>query len=122
MAPAGQGAEEGNRDGALEFRGCQAITPETENSTHYFFAHPHNFSIDQPEVTRSIHQSVVSAFDEDRAIITAQQRNLALDPDFKMVPFGVDAALNQFRWIVNRRLEQEAREAREAQPPAPARP
>ena len=122
MAPAGQGAEEGNRDGALEFRGCQAITPETENSTHYFFAHPHNFSIDQPEVTRSIHQSVVSAFDEDRAIITAQQRNLALDPDFKMVPFGVDAALNQFRWIVNRRLEQEAREAQEARPPAPARP
>ena len=62
---------------------------------------------------------MVSAFDEDRAIITAQQRNLALDPDFKMVAFGVDAALNQFRWIVNRRLEQEAQEAR---PEALARP
>lgn len=108
MAPAGTGAPEGNRDGAIEFRGCQAITPETENSTHYFFAHPHNFSIDKPEVTRSIHRSVVSAFDEDRAIITAQQKSLAAAPDFKMIPFGIDAALSQFRWVVARRLEEEA--------------
>jgi len=110
MAPAATGAQEGNREGAIEFRGCQAITPETENSTHYFFAHPHNFSIDKPEVTRSIHEAVVSAFDEDRDIITAQQKSLSLAPDFKMLPFGIDAALNQFRWAVSKRLEQEATE------------
>ena len=119
MAPAGQGAEQGNRDGAIEFRGCQAITPETENSTHYFFAHPHNFAIDQPEVTRSVHQSVVDAFDEDRAMITAQQKSLALAPDFKFVPFAMDAALSQFRWLVNRRLEEEAAEATAAAAAAP---
>ena len=110
MAPTGQGAQEGKREGAIEFRGCQAITPETENSTHYFFAHPHNFSIDKPDVTRSIHDSVVAAFDEDRDIITAQQKSLALAPDFKMVAFGIDSALNQFRWIVARRIEEEAQE------------
>lgn len=108
MAPTGTGAPEGRRVDAAEFRGCQALTPETENSTHYFFAHPHNFAIDQPEVTRSIHQSVVAAFDEDRDIITAQQRSLALAPDFKMIPFSIDAALSQFRWVVARRLEEEA--------------
>ena len=118
MAPTGQGAQEGNRDGAIEFRGCQAITPETENSTHYFFAHPHNFSTDKPEVTRSIHQAVVDAFDEDRDIITAQQKSLALAPNFKMVAFGIDAALNQFRWQVTRRLEEEAAEAAQAGPVA----
>jgi phenylpropionate dioxygenase-like ring-hydroxylating dioxygenase large terminal subunit len=108
MAPTGTGAQEGRRIDAAEFRGCQALTPETENSTHYFFAHPHNFAIDQPEVTRSIHQAVVAAFDEDRDIITAQQRSLALAPDFKMIPFSIDAALSQFRWVVARRLEEEA--------------
>lgn len=121
MAPAGTGAAEGRREGAIEFRGCQAITPETEHSTHYFFAHPHNFSIDEPEVTRSIHESVIKAFDEDRDIITAQHRSLSLAPDFKMVPFGIDAALNQFRWLVNRRLVEEAAEqadARAASAPA----
>jgi vanillate O-demethylase monooxygenase subunit len=107
MAPAGTGAREGTRVDAAEFRGCQALTPETENSTHYFFGHPHNFAIDQPDITRSIHQSVVDAFDEDREIITAQQKNLALDPDFEMSPFGIDSALSQFRWAVKERLENE---------------
>lgn len=120
MAPAGSGATEGRREGAIEFRGCQAITPETADSTHYFFAHPHNFSIDQPEVTRSVHESVVRAFDEDRRIITAQQRSLALAPDFKMIPFGIDAALNQFRWIVARALEQESQERTAVASPAAA--
>jgi vanillate O-demethylase monooxygenase subunit len=110
MAPTGTGAREGSRVDAAEFRGCQAITPETANSTHYFFAHPHNFAIDQPEVTASIHQAVVTAFDEDRDIITAQQNSLVLAPDFKMVPFAMDAALSQFRWVVQQRLKQEAAE------------
>ncbi|CAB3726987.1 aromatic ring-hydroxylating dioxygenase subunit alpha [Paraburkholderia rhynchosiae] len=112
MAPTGTGAPEGTRVNAAEFRGCQALTPETENSTHYFFSHPHNFAIDQPEVTRSIHQSVVDAFDEDREIITAQQKNLALDPTFRMTAFGIDSALSQFRWVVDRQLAEE-REARQ---------
>ncbi|ORC49095.1 LysR family transcriptional regulator [Burkholderia sp. A27] len=107
MAPTGTGAPEGVRVGAVEFRGCQALTPETENSTHYFFAHPHNFSLDQPDVTRSIHQAVVDAFDEDRDIVTAQHRNLTLDPGFRMMAFGIDAALSQFRWAVNKRIEEE---------------
>jgi vanillate O-demethylase monooxygenase subunit len=109
MAPIGTGAQEGARVDAAEFRGCQALTPETENSTHYFFAHPHNFAIDQPEITHSIHQAVVDAFDEDRDIITAQQKNLSLDPTFKMMPFGIDAALSRFRWVVNQRLEEESK-------------
>lgn len=107
MAPAGSGAPEGERGGAAEFRGCQALTPESAGSTHYFFAHPHNFLIDRPEVTASIHQSVITAFDEDRAIVQAQQRNVALDPDFKMVSLGIDAALSQFRWLVTRAIEAE---------------
>lgn len=50
----------------------------------------------------------MAAFDDDREIITAQQRSLALVPDFKMIPFSIDAALSQFRWVVAHRLEEEA--------------
>ncbi|TKC92590.1 aromatic ring-hydroxylating dioxygenase subunit alpha [Trinickia terrae] len=107
MAPAGTGAREGTRVDAAEFRSCQALTPETEHSTHYFFSMPHNFAIDQPEVTDSIHQSIVEAFAEDSAIIHAQQKNLALDPSFRMMAFGIDSALSQFRRIVDQRLEEE---------------
>ena len=107
-APTGTGAPEGRRVDAAEFRGCQALTPETENSTHYFFSQPHDFSIDQPEVTDSIHAFILRAFQEDKDMILAQQRSLALAPDFQMVPLAVDSALAQFRRLVERRLQQEA--------------
>lgn len=107
MAPTGTGAAEGKRDNAAEFRGCQALTPETENSTHYFFCHPHNFAIDQPDVTASIHQSVVVAFEEDRRMITAQSRSLDLKPDFNMIPIRADRALGLFRSLVKKTADGE---------------
>lgn len=58
---------------------------------------------------------MVTAFDEDRDIVTAQQRSLGLAPDFKMIPFSIDAALSQFRWVVERRIAEEAEQARERQ-------
>ena len=110
MVPAGQGQaarDTGVRENALEFRGRQAVTPETENSTHYFFAHPHNFLIDQPEVTRAIMKNIAIAFEEDRGIITAQARNMALDPDFQMLPMAADLGLTQFRRVVQQLLDAE---------------
>ena len=105
--PAGTGALDGARDGAVQFRSCQALTPETENSTHYFFAFPHDFSIDDPSVTESLHNDVLVAFEEDRQIINGQQRILDLDPDFKMQPLGIDAALSQFRWVMEKLIKQQ---------------
>ncbi len=111
MSPTGTGATEGKRVDAAEFRGCQALTPETENSTHYFFCHPHNFAIDQPEVTASVHQSVVVAFEEDRTMVTAQSRSLSLKPDFKMIPIRADRALGIFRAQVQKTIDAERGEA-----------
>lgn len=110
MCPAGTGAREGQRVDPAEFHGCQALTPETEKSTHYFFAHPHNFAIDQPEVTASIHQSVVDAFKEDREMVSAQARSLELNPDFQMKPIRADQALGIFRALVNKLVKEEQQE------------
>jgi vanillate O-demethylase monooxygenase subunit len=84
------------------------LTPETETSTHYFFAHPHNFAIDRPEVTESVHQSVVVAFEEDRTMIRAQARSLELKPDFDMIPIKADNALGRFRFLVDKMIRDEA--------------
>ena len=119
MAPAGTGAPEGNRVDAAAFRGCQALTPETEKSTHYFFCHPHNFAIDRPEVTASIHQSVVEAFEEDRRMITAQSRSLDLKPDFKMLPIRADRGLGHFRALVKKAIEDETDAVTAASTPLP---
>jgi phenylpropionate dioxygenase-like ring-hydroxylating dioxygenase large terminal subunit len=111
MNDVGSGAKQGNRAGAAQFHGCQALTPETASSTHYFFAHPHNFAIDQPQVTASIHQSVVDAFAEDRAMITAQAASLAQNRNFKMTGIRADEALVKFRRLVETMLSEERKQA-----------
>ena len=40
-------------------------------------------------------------------MITAQARNIAVDPQAPMLPLAMDAALVQYRRIVQRRLEAE---------------
>jgi vanillate O-demethylase monooxygenase subunit len=107
MMPAGTGGQDVHRDRALAFRGCQALTPETGTSTHYFFGHPHNFLIDRPEVTDEIHAGLLQAFEEDRVMISAQQRNLAAVRDFTMVPFAMDLALTQFRRVIDEMIAAE---------------
>jgi len=106
--PVGMGGEGGSRDGAIEFRSCQAVTPETSRTTHYFYAQPHNFDIHDSVLTDKIHGVLDTAFEEDRRIISGQTRMLAFDPQFKMVPLGVDAALSQYRWVLDRLIKQEA--------------
>lgn len=101
-AATGTGAPEGRRVDAAEFFGCQAVTPETNGSSHYFFQQSHNFSLDDPAITRGLTDSVLAGFDEDRQIILAQQRSLDLRPDFPMLGLRMDSALGLFR----RKLEQ----------------
>jgi phenylpropionate dioxygenase-like ring-hydroxylating dioxygenase large terminal subunit len=106
-APVGSGATEGQREHAVQFRSAQALTPETENSSHYFFSQAHNFAIDDPTVTDRLHGEIVAAFKEDWDMIHAQHASLALDPQFKMMPLPVDNALGHFRWLVNQKLKAE---------------
>ncbi|SEF99347.1 aromatic ring-hydroxylating dioxygenase subunit alpha [Marinobacterium lutimaris] len=110
MQPTGHGAKEGNRYAAAEFRSTQALTPETEESTHYFFAQPHNFAIDRPDVTDAIHQSVIKAFEEDRDMIQAQNDFLKMNTDFEMISIGADSALSYFRWLVSKTIKEEQEE------------
>lgn len=90
------------RDGAIEFRRCQAVTPERENASHYFFAQPRNFDRDKPEVSEALFKSVLRAFEEDRQIITAQARRVAADGSFEPLPCALDSALMQFRQLMAR--------------------
>lgn len=97
------------RPGALEFRSCQAITPETDSSSHYFYANPRNFAQDDERVTEQIYQNVQTAFEEDRIMIEAQSQRLSQAGTPTMTPILADAGLTQFRRLMVRRLQQEQR-------------
>ncbi len=94
--------------GEVELHSCQTLTPETENSTHYFFQQGHRTGQGDSELAASMFQMLIRAFDEDRDMIGAQSARLALAPDFKMFPLHLDSALTRFRRLVDREIERDS--------------
>lgn len=105
------GKAEDDLEGALLFNSTQALTPETEHSTHYFFMQAHNFALHDHTITESIYQSLCTAFEEDRRIIEAQAKLIRSTPTEPMLPIQADAALQQFRWLVQRAHQAEVADA-----------
>jgi len=106
-APTGTGAPEGNRIDAAQFFGCQAVTPETAKTSHYFFQQSHGFALDDASVTENLRTSVLAGFQEDKAIILAQQSILDLNPNAPMLAMRMDVALASFRAMLMRAIADE---------------
>jgi vanillate O-demethylase monooxygenase subunit len=96
---------------AVQLHSCQTLTPETETSTHYFFQQSHRADEGDASVTESIYDSLITAFNEDRDMITAQHQSILRQPDAPMLPLAMDAALTQFRRLLAQRVEAERAEA-----------
>lgn len=108
FSPAGSGLREGNRTGSIEFRNFQAMTPETECTTHFFWVYLHNQQKDIARVSLSLHNSILDGFYEDKIIIETQQKILDADPNFKLRAIAADAPLSHLRWLITKRLREEA--------------
>ncbi|HEU5297674.1 MAG TPA: aromatic ring-hydroxylating dioxygenase subunit alpha [Burkholderiaceae bacterium] len=93
---------------AIRLHSCQTLTPETENSTHYFFQQSHPAGQGDESLTEGIYQSLVTAFNEDRDMITAQHRSIQRQPDAPMLPLAMDAALVRYRQLLQRLVEAES--------------
>jgi hypothetical protein len=113
FAPAGQGAEKGVKvPGTRQYRNAQFMTPETRSSTHFFWNYLHDFEIENPNISLSLRNSLEEAFNEDKAIIEAQQVVFDKDPNYQLL--AIDAALTYFRWVLARRIEAEKGAAKAA--------
>ena len=108
-APAGTGAPEGRRDSrALQFHAIQILTPVDAYNTRFFWTYSHNFNLDDPAFTRALAARIQMGFDEDRAMIEAQQAVMLERPEATMVDLGIDQAPMLARNLLHRRLEAEA--------------
>ena len=105
--PTGTGAPEGRRVGGIQMRNLNAMTPETETTTHYFWAQAHDFEPHNPDMTEKIFQQIKIAFLQDVAVFTAQQRNIELDPDAPQSDINADSGGIQARRIVDRLYQEE---------------
>lgn len=107
FSPAGTGAEKGNLEGARQYRNCQYMTPETRRSTHFFWNYLHDFDLDDPNIALSLKESLIEGFMEDKAIIEAQQTLFDNNPDFNLLAIAADQALSHFRWLMDKKMEEE---------------
>jgi vanillate O-demethylase monooxygenase subunit len=76
------------------------VTPETDGSTHYFFQQSRHTSEGDHSIAESAYRVLCRAFEEDRAMITAQAREIERDPEAPMLPLAMDAAVVRFRKLV----------------------
>jgi phenylpropionate dioxygenase-like ring-hydroxylating dioxygenase large terminal subunit len=105
-APAGTGARQGDRSRGMNMMNLNAITPETERTTHYFWAQAYNFRLEERWISDLVRQQVSRAFNEDLVMIEAQQRNMDLGPG-PVVNLGQDKAWLAMRQIVARLATEE---------------
>ncbi len=84
-----------------------AITPETERSCHYFWVNARDFEQDNAERSEFFLKNVTFAFNEDKEILEAQQRNIELDYDAPQVNVHADWGGVQARRLMDRLIQQE---------------
>jgi phenylpropionate dioxygenase-like ring-hydroxylating dioxygenase large terminal subunit len=78
---------------------CQTVTPLTDDRTCYFFAY--GPWAKEPEHAETLYQLGLRAFNEDRVMIEAQQKNINRAPDAKMMTIAIDSGVAQFRRMMD---------------------
>jgi vanillate O-demethylase monooxygenase subunit len=105
--PTGTGASEGKRVGGIGMRNLNAITPETETTSHYFWGQAHDFDVKNTELTNRIFDQVQTAFYEDVAVFSAQQRTMEIMPAAPQFDIAADAGAIAARRILTRLHDEE---------------
>ena len=107
-APAGSGAERGDRSRGVTLHTAHFMTPESEDGCHYFWSVGRDYRIGDDGLTRALHAEFSRIFSEDVAIVEAQQASLARGPGAPRVDVAADAPVLRARRLVDRLIEAEA--------------
>ena len=110
-AEVGSGALEGRYEHGLNLWVMNAMTPETETTTNYFWASVRSHALGDPQADALFFQQVGEAFEEDRAVLEAQQQVILKHGDSWAHALQADAGALQARRIVERLIEREDRDA-----------
>ena len=106
-AVAGSGAPEGDRSQGIEFHNYNTITPETETSCHYFYAHARLFAQDKTEIDEAYRVGFRNVFMEDVGIFDDQQANITRFGGPPDVDVNTDAPGIAIRRMLDRRIAAE---------------
>ena len=94
-----------NREG-FHMRGFHGVTPETDNTTHYFWTIATNPHPDKQDVTQLVVDQTAMTFEEDRVIIDAQWQNQRRFPGRTQIGIHVDAGPARARRVIDTLVRQ----------------
>jgi phenylpropionate dioxygenase-like ring-hydroxylating dioxygenase large terminal subunit len=88
---------------AICFHVMNSLTPETERSTHYFYAVVRNFALDDPSMGEFLGRENNAAFHEDRVVIEVQQQLMDIEnPPTPIMPIAADRGVLAMRRILEK--------------------
>jgi vanillate O-demethylase monooxygenase subunit len=111
-APTGTGAPEGRRDNCIQIFACHFITPVDETSCIDHWLYVKNFASDEP-TTVAISDQFRLAFNEDKVILEAIQKNEGYARGRRQIRLSIDASPVNMRRMVDRMIEAEGRKTAE---------
>ena len=106
-ARAGTGAIDGDRSQGFGYRNLNAITPETDKTTHYFWAQARDFRIDEEWISDLFLDLTREAFSEDVWIIEEQQANIDSGPTPERIDIRHDGAALAAIGMLNKLIQNE---------------
>ena len=107
---AGTGGPDADRSEALEVFNVNAITPETDTSSHYFWAQALGPKVNGDQnLNELIHNQILEAFLEDQALLETQQSRIDLyGRANNEIDINADNGVLQFRRILDQLIAAEA--------------
>ena len=99
----------GTEDETIVTRVLHLLTPESETSSHYFWANCRNFRLDDESLTQSMIEALYRTFGEDKVILELQQRELsASGATIPRIALRVDDAPLRARRMLASLIRQES--------------
>ena len=108
-APAGTGAQAGDRSKGIEARSINLVTPMTGRQTLYLWSYCRNYKLDDETITQTLYDEVKRTFFEDKDMLEAQQHLIDTDSrGAQAVDLRVDAGPMQVRRMIERLIKRDA--------------
>jgi phenylpropionate dioxygenase-like ring-hydroxylating dioxygenase large terminal subunit len=108
VAKAGSGAPKGDRSEGFTGYVINSITPETENSCHYFWSYARNFARGDQRWTTELRRGLDRVFKEDQVVLEAQEREMKARPEKRFYELNIDAGSMWARKSIDQMLQAEA--------------
>ena len=107
VAPVDAGATVEAHDQGVRGFVIDAITPESEASSHYFWGMARSFDIDDAGFTARFKHQQGGVFLEDREILEAQQRAILANPQMRLNAYSIDQGGTRARQIIDRLIRDQ---------------